>query len=506
MNNPLHTICLKTIVIWLWPSIVITISALLHYWIKQSPDYIQGLESIIFCVGYFIFVIPVCYLLSKGLKNDLAVSLLILFITYFFFNYESIFIQWTQSFGEIIYQYFFNKNNSSFLIAVSCIGLCLALFLKKVIIVPQKLVIAVTVIIIFSPFVPSPFSRNYNYTKLLNNPLKSDSTISKQFAPQRIFWIILDEHPSFTSMHEVWNDHDTSMRQDLTSLGFTIYDSCRANYNYTPFSIASITNASMLPVNEQQNIDYNDWLSLSKSVCGSSIISFFVNQGYSLHWLSFFDSLHIPLPFAPTSVSFFKQTIIGMFGDRFNAHFGSGGQYDINIITKFNNYNNYVIDSLAYLLKSFPSNGTRQFIYAHLLMPHYPYINVRPPYSIDRHSQFAPYKDNRAFFNYVKYTDSLIIKILQNSLKQLTPSQKSNTLIILQSDHGYRFLEKGSKESKLKSSFGTLNAVLWPPNKKGSFYNGMSSVNTFRILLRDYWGVNISTLKDSSVNVFLTNF
>jgi membrane-anchored protein YejM (alkaline phosphatase superfamily) len=136
-------------------------------------------------------------------------------------------------------------------------------------------------------------------------------------------------------------------------------------------------------------------------------------------------------------------------------------------------------------------------------MPHYPYINVRPPYSIDPNSISSLREfDDKGYYNYIKYTDKLIVNILQSSLRDLTPLQKSNTLIVLQSDHGYRYLKRGTKELKWKSNFGTLNAVLWPSNKKGSFYNGMSSVNTFRILLHDYWGINISTLKDSSVIIY----
>jgi hypothetical protein len=87
-------------------------------------------------------------------------------------------------------------------------------------------------------------------------------------------------------------------------------------------------------------------------------------------------------------------------------------------------------------------------------------------------------------------------------LDSLSPEQRSNTMVILQADHGYRFLRRRGKGIQMKSSFGILNSVLWPKNSKAKFYDGMSSVNTFRILFRDVWGIHLSTLRDSSVNVY----
>jgi hypothetical protein len=90
---------------------------------------------------------------------------------------------------------------------------------------------------------------------------------------------------------------------------------------------------------------------------------------------------------------------------------------------------------------------------------------------------------------------------LHKGLDNLSPENRSSTLVILQADHGPRYLEKGEKDLRWRSSFGILNAVHWPDNVKRQFYNGMSSVNTFRILFRDLWGYDINTLADSSVNV-----
>jgi len=43
---------------------------------------------------------------------------------------------------------------------------------------------------------------------------------------------------------------------------------------------------------------------------------------------------------------------------------------------------------------------------------------------------------------------------------------------------------------------GILNAVYLPDKKENIFYNGMTPVNTFRILFNEYFGTNFAILPD----------
>jgi hypothetical protein len=163
-------------------------------------------------------------------------------------------------------------------------------------------------------------------------------------------------------------------------------------------------------------------------------------------------------------------------------------------------YNKEIVDSLSTLMRSIPNNDQRSFVYAHLIMPHGPYLPLENK-AAQRKGQYFELQDDQGFLSHVRYTDSTILNLLHKGLDSLSPDQRSASMVILQADHGPRYLQKGGKDLQWKSSFGILNAVLWPKNSKGKFYNGMSSVNTFRIVFRDLWGIDLSTLKDSSVNV-----
>jgi hypothetical protein len=460
----------------------------------------QELEIILVCAGWFLLLLLLSYLTTKWLKTDEGTSLFALVLTFAFFNYDAIALQCDSVVMTVIRQHFLRQAISlSLLLTLSCIVLGFGLFLKRTHMPSRKIAGVVATIVALVPMVNLEISkRDYDYTSSFVKPLIADSAVSKRFAPQRIFWIILDEHPSFTSMQEMWDDPDTSFRQALISMGFTIYDSCRSSYNATSFSVASTLDASMLPVKGPQHpLGYHDWLTFSKDILGSRSLTFFQREGYSLRIISFFGRFEYPT--IPAPGSFVERTAVGMLKRVRSRPLGRDEEYTSAI--RCNRYNSEVIDSLSTAIKSFPNDRQKQFYYVHLLMPHWPYARIKSSL-LDAQMRF-PVDDDKAFHSYIKYTDSLVANVLRGSLDSLSGEQRSRTMVIIQGDHGYRSYPKRTKEFRIKESFENLNVVLWPADKKGGFYDGMSSVNTFRILLRDFYGVNIEPLKDSSENVFV---
>jgi hypothetical protein len=244
----------------------------------------------------------------------------------------------------------------------------------------------------------------------------------------------------------------------------------------------------MLPVRGPQFVNIQQMDLLGERIKESPVMAFFKTQGYETRNLSFFDAGF--KKYFMHQGKIVNSSAVGMLIYKFDS------QYFMPQVL----YNRQIVDSLNTLLKFIPKNDQRIFVYAHVIMPHGPYLPLETN-SIQRKRRLFALLDDQAFLSYVKYTDSIILNILHNGLDSLNPEQKSNTLVILQADHGPRYLQNGGKDLRWRSSFGILNAVLWPKNSEEKFYNGMSSVNTFRILFRDLWGINLSTLKDSSANV-----
>jgi hypothetical protein len=411
-------------------------------------------------------------------------------MTYIFFEYSAILSTWLRFAGYWVEKYFNDKRNTVFVLWIVLCGLGMMWVLRRLNDKRKNraLLLFTALVLAIVPFIEFLLAPNYKFDSDLFNIQQSNIIMNQTAIPQRIFWIILDEHPSSLILNEEWGYKDTTFRRGLESLGFTVYDSCVSNYNSTLFSIASTTYGAMLPVRGPQFIKIQQLDLLGERIKESPVMAFVKMQGYDIHYLSFFD--------AGFKKYFIRQgkivnsSVVGM------------------LIYKCDNlylmpqvlYNRDIIDSLNTLLHYYPNNNHKIFVYAHILMPHSPYLSLETK-SIQRDNPFLKPENDKAFLRHVGYTDSVILNLLDKGIKNITPEQRSYTMVIIQGDHGYRFLQKGGKDTRLKTSFGILNAVLWPKNSEEKFYNGMSSVNTFRILFRSLWGINLSTLSDSSINV-----
>jgi hypothetical protein len=488
----IYTDFLKKIFRWLWPSLFVMALSCIRKSIFESLTFDQIQDGLLLYGAYLLCIIPLGIYLSKSkwFDDESKVALIIVFITYTFFEYSAIISTWEQFEGYWVEKYLYGKQNTVFILAMTFCGIGFMWVLRRLNDKRKNraILLFTTLVLSIVPFIDILLAPDYKFDSDLFSVKQSNSAVNQTAAPQRIFWIILDEHPSSLVLNEAWGYKDTTFQKGLESLGFTVYDSCVSNYNYTHFSIAATTYGALLPINGPQFINVQQENLLGERICRSPVMTFFGKRGYKTHNLSFYDFD-------------FKKYFVYQ-GEIVNSSFVG------MLISKFDNqhamsqvfYNREIVDSLCTLVNFIPNNGQRIFVYAHVLMPHSPYLPLETK-STQNYNSLLDYENIEAFLCHVGYTDSLILHLLHNGLDNLSPEQRESTIVILQADHGYRFLWNSRKNLRLKYSFGILNAVLWPKNLKGNFYNGMSSVNTFRILFRDIWGLNIGLLKDSSSNV-----
>jgi hypothetical protein len=483
---------IKKTIRWLWPSLIIIISSCVRKSVLESLTSEQILDGLLLYVAYLLFIIPIGNLLLriKWLDDESKIALMILFLTLIFFEYTALFSTWWRFVGYWVKQYFYDKQNTGFILSI-------AIFVSGLICVQRimdnrrknrMILLFSTLVLSIVPFIDYLLVPNYKFDSDLFNIQQSNNSKIKAEIPKRILWIILDEHPSSLVLNEAWGYKDTVFRSGLESLGFTIYDSCVSNYNSTLFSIAATTYGEMLPIVGPQLIHAQQDSLLAERIKASPVMNYFRTRGYETHNLSFFDAGF--KKYFANQGEIINSSVVGMLISKYDNQYARSQVF----------YNRKIIDSLCTLLNYIPDDEKRLFVYAHLLMPHGPYIPLQIN-DIQIKRQLFALADDHAFLTHVRYTDSTILNLLHKGLDNLSPEKKANTLLILQADHGPRYLEKGGKDLRWKSAFGILNAVHWPNNAKGRFYNGMSSVNTFRILFRDLWGYDISSLRDSSANV-----
>jgi hypothetical protein len=301
-----------------------------------------------------------------------------------------------------------------------------------------------------------------------------------------IYYIILDSYTSNQSLEKFWNFDNSEFTIFLKDKGFHLTNS-NSNYNWTPFSLSSSLNMSYLNFDKDSRISGKHFYDLLKLIKSSRVVSFLMDNGYKLLNYSFFDVANQPKVYE--DYFFLKDRFFSrsLFPILYNQLLGNPEQDEINYSPS---KNLIVLNKVKN--QELPVNQNF-FVYMHLLLPHYPYYfdhngkQMSPQYANDQGNQVK-------YLEQLKYTNNLIEEFIETILLR----EKSKPIIIIQGDHGFRFLRNNNQ---LSESFTIFNAYFFPDNNYNLLYNSISPVNSFRVLLNKYFGSKLPLLKDTSVNV-----
>ena len=319
-----------------------------------------------------------------------------------------------------------------------------------------------------------------------------------------IYFLLFDGYSSSKVLKEVYHYDDSALDNFLLSEGFRIQRGSRSNYFKTPFSMASILNFSYLKgVPDPHNLTADDYTNLFEVISKSEVVNFLSSRGYTIINNSPFDLPGTPAsldqPFIPVRTRLItNQTlfhyIVRDLGPWISQHLGDSSVMADDYIANTFRDNMRSIDRTIAVSRQ-PSDHPR-FTYAHVFMPHYPFLldslsRKRKPQDVIRQldeTQPKPYLDYLAFTN--ASIERLISAILKNS--------RGKAVIVFMSDHGFRHAEDGNAKPHF---FNNQNAVYFPDQDYHLFYDSISGVNEFRVVLNTLFKQNIPMLKDSTVNV-----
>jgi phosphoglycerol transferase MdoB-like AlkP superfamily enzyme len=144
-----------------------------------------------------------------------------------------------------------------------------------------------------------------------------------------------------------------------------------------------------------------------------------------------------------------------------------------------------VFDSLPEIAKM----PEAKFVFVHLLLPH-------PPFGFDAEGNSinpAEVDFKAGYTNQATYFGDEIIKTIDIILKE----SETPPIIIIQGDHG-------PPASHPEQHLGILNAYYLPKDTT-SLYPTITPVNTFRLILSEYFGENYPLLPDESYSLETNN-
>lgn len=326
--------------------------------------------------------------------------------------------------------------------------------------------------------------------------------IKKEALPD-IFFIVFDEYTSSTALKKYFKFDNSALDSTLVKNGFYISYSSQSNYNSTPFSIGSTLNMQYFnkPLETVPN-DARALLSAARSLKKSELPKLLKAQGYSIINHGYCDIEDAPISVKPVfREDEIKVLTLGTLWGRIKR--------DIywNIIVRMPGYNEIepadkdaIADNEAnyngFLQELRKDSGQPRFVMGHLLLP-------RRPANVDRHGKprmrsMADFEDNNHDSLYIEqliYANTLI-----DSLATAASKPRTRPLVlIIEGDHGNRYAAWGMPIRD--KQFMNLNTYYFSDRDYSSLYDGISPVNSFRIVMNKYFNAGLPLLSDSTIRL-----
>lgn len=315
-----------------------------------------------------------------------------------------------------------------------------------------------------------------------------------------IYFLLFDEYASSASLKERYH-FENDLDQFLLEKGFSIQTQSRSNYNFTPFSMASMLNMAYLQgIKDVHSVTADDYAKCNELIRNNQVIKFLDIQGYEIVNYSVFDLAGHPSlvnqSFLPLKTKLITDRTLF---SRINRDIGwllseyfPFSLFTKNDILKDRNNNNLFINltkQSVSLKKVRPA-----FICTHLYMPHVPfyYDKAGNERNVDLLYKEALSKASPAtYLDYVTYTNTRI-RDMVNTIQQQNPS----AVIIIMGDHGFR---NASLPPASDYFFTNFNAVYLPDKKYKTLDPGITAVNQFRVIFNNLFNQSIPLLKDSCI-------
>ena len=321
-----------------------------------------------------------------------------------------------------------------------------------------------------------------------------------------IFFVIFDTYPSSKCLKEDFNYDNGKIDSLFKDNHFFVSSLSRSNYNLTAFSLCSTTNLDYLEKGVEGKVaNVKRAMEAMETLKNNALINFLKHQGYKIENYGCFDFDGAP---SQTKLFFWDwyyrqiddQTLYSRIKRDIGWNFALKniftGAFQVpkgyKITKTYHLYrNNYNLNGLIKELSV--SNNTPRFIYTHLMLPHSPFfLDSNGKEVSDTALLMNKINSKAAFLDQVKYANILLKKIIPLIAK---PSSRAR-VVIIEGDHGFR---EFGPEVPINRIFMNLNAYYFSDGDYSQLYDGISPVNSFRVVLNKYFCQSLPMRKDSSV-------
>ena len=326
-----------------------------------------------------------------------------------------------------------------------------------------------------------------------------------------IYYILLDGYPRGDILASTFDYDNAPLLDFLVERDFYIATCSQANYSFTMASMAATLNMTYLDNGSgSQRIELSD-SRLGDLIRDSQVEALVDELGYTTvnfdtgyRWLRWRNADLYLSPFEATENRFLVNTGLNGFELLLVRSSAALLLFDLQISQPGNetlNLYEILADSprdvqrqrLQFefeMLREIPTSvAGPKFIYAHITVPH-------PPYLYDAEGKEVlkePADEISAYREQVIYLNGHLPVIIDNILQ----SSDRPPVIIIQSDHG-ALIPYTAEGVDYREKIAILNAYYLPGAPPAPLYQTITPVNTFRIVFDRYFGGEFGLLDDHS--------
>lgn len=327
-----------------------------------------------------------------------------------------------------------------------------------------------------------------------------------------IYYIILDAYGRQDILQALYNFDNSEFLDALKAKGFYVAEKSSSNYIQTLLSLSSSLNmgyVQSLTIDGAAITKRGDLIGLLDN---NKVRSILAQNGYQM--VSFRNEYKATVPDAEIyyddsqtglfyPVTAFESILINHTMARVLSYLPAFHKALIEM--PYDTHRHYIRSTFAEL-QEIPRRNGDYFVYAHIIAPH-------PPFVFDQNGEAVPHNEPFTLFdaNYyirdhsrkgyisgyrkqIQYINTLVLETVDTILSR----SETPPIIIIQGDHGPgAYLHWGSLEQTLPAErFSMLNAYYFPDRNYSLLYPSISPVNSFRVVLNQFFGRSYEMLPD----------
>jgi hypothetical protein len=359
-----------------------------------------------------------------------------------------------------------------------------------------------------------------------------------------IYYIILDSYTRQDILQDVFDLDTTEFTSGLEDLGFYVAQCSQSNYGHTSLSLTSSLNMEYIQtlLRGVPEKDFKYWL--RPNFRHSQIRTYLEKRGYitiafysGYQWGEWDDAdYYFPVDSPPQAQSCpiirivpFEELLIdttlarvisdvnptwkGQLEDQFNSTCQnlsriwarlSGGPENSSYVPQpaanfsfgaSHQLHRENVLSVLETLPNVPKIPGPKFVFVHLISPHPPFVfgpngeNIDLEIGVDMDDPNVREEVYRVGYpGQIQYINRRMLEILPLIIE----NSSSPPIIIVQGDHG--LIDYGNLEARMS----ILNAYYFPQGGDAELYSSISPVNSFRVIMNEYFNGNLPLLPDVS--------